>query len=308
MSPRAWLSLSLTAALWGASYMFIKVDLDHGLSEGFIICARTVLGALVLLPMAIRAGAVPMIVARYRWALALAAAQVVVPFGLITFGENHVPSSLAGILVATAPLFVAVLATKFDPAERAHGWGLFGVVLGMVGVVLLFGVDLSGETETLLGGLMIVGAGLCYAVAVLIVKRGFTGVPPVGVAASNMVISAVAWLPFALVSLPTHNPGTSAILSMLALGAGGTGLAFLFFYTSIAEVGPARASMVSYVAPAFSVVYGVILLDESLSVATIAGLVLILAGSWLAASARLPYWVSRSGPSRSSAPVPARAR
>jgi drug/metabolite transporter (DMT)-like permease len=308
VSARAWLSLAITAALWGASYMFIKVALDGGLSEGFIICARTILGAAVLLPMAIRAGAVAPILERRWWALALASAQVIVPFGLITFGENHVPSALAGILVATSPLFVALLATRFDPDERAHGWGLFGVVLGMVGVVLLFGVDLSGDTETLLGGLMVVAAGACYAVAVLIAKRGFTGVPPVGVAASNLVISAVVWLPFALASLPTHAPGADAVLSMLALGAGGTGLAFLFFYTSIAQVGPAKASVVAYVAPAFAVVYGVVLLDEALTAGTIGGLALILAGSWLAAAGRLPSRLSRTAPSRSTAPAPARVR
>jgi drug/metabolite transporter (DMT)-like permease len=288
--------------------MFIKVALDGGLSEGFIICARTILGALVLVPMAVRAGAVAPILERKRWALALAAAQVVVPFGLITYGENHVPSSLAGILVATSPLFIALLALKVDREERSTGWGLVGVVLGMVGVVLLFGVDLSGDAETVVGGLMIVGAGACYAVAVLIAKRGFTGVPPVGVAASNLVISAVVWLPFALATLPDRSPGANAILSMLALGAGGTGIAFLMFYTSIAEVGPARAAVVAYVAPAFSVVYGVTLLDESLTVGTVAGLVLILAGSWLAASGRLPTRLSRSGPSRSTSPAPARAR
>ncbi|HMJ36838.1 MAG TPA: DMT family transporter [Baekduia sp.] len=308
MSPRAWFSLAFTAALWGASYMFIKVALDDGLSEGFIICARTILGALVLVPLAMRAGAVRQIVQRRWWALALAAAQVVVPFGLITFGENHVPSSLAGILVATAPLFVALLAIRVDPAERSHGWGLVGVVLGMVGVVLLFGVDLSGDVETLVGGLMIVGAGACYAVAVLIAKRAFTGVPPVGVAASNLVISAVIWLPVALVSLPHEAPGANAVLSMVALGAGGTGLAFLFFYTSIAEVGPARASVVAYVAPAFAVIYGVVLLDESLTLGTIGGLLLILAGSWLAAQGELPSRLSRSEPSRSTAPEPARVR
>jgi drug/metabolite transporter (DMT)-like permease len=308
VSPRAWFSLAFTAALWGASYMFIKVALDDGLSEGFIICARTILGALVLVPLAMRAGAVRQIVQRRWWALALAAAQVVVPFGLITFGENHVPSALAGILVATSPLFVALLAIRVDPAERSHGWGLVGVVLGMVGVVLLFGVDLSGDLETLVGGLMIVGAGACYAVAVLIAKRAFTGVPPVGVAASNLVISAVIWLPAALVSLPHEAPGANAVLSMIALGAGGTGLAFLFFYTSIAEVGPARASVVAYVAPAFAVIYGVVLLDESLTLGTIGGLLLILAGSWLAAQGELPSRLSRSEPSRSTAPEPARVR
>jgi drug/metabolite transporter (DMT)-like permease len=300
VSPRAWFSLAFTAALWGASYMFIKVALDDGLSEGFIICARTILGALVLVPLALRAGAVRQIVERRWWALALAATQVVVPFGLITFGENHVPSALAGILVATSPLFVALLAIRVDPDERSRGWGLVGVVLGMAGVVLLFGVDLSGDGETLLGGLMIVGAGACYGVAVLIAKRGFTGVPPVGVAASNLVISAVVWLPFALVSLPHAVPGTGAVLSMIALGAGGTGIAFLFFYTSIAEVGPARASVVAYVAPAFAVVYGVVLLDERLTLGTIGGLLLILAGSWLAAQGGLPARLRGSGSSRSA--------
>ena len=104
----------------------------------------------------------------WRYALALAATQVIVPFALITYGENHVPSSLAGILVATAPLFIVLLAIKVDPEERSSGWALVGVLLGMAGVVLLFGVDLSGDTETLIGGLMIVGSGLFIGFAALL--------------------------------------------------------------------------------------------------------------------------------------------
>ena len=311
MSARAWIFMAATAALWGASYMFIKVALDGGLSEGFIICARTILGAMVLVPLALRAGALRPILERRWWNLWLALAQVIVPFGLITYGENHIPSALAGILVASAPLFVAVLAVWFDPAERSHGWGLVGVLIGMLGVVLLFGVDLGGGGEELLGGLMVLGAGLSYGIAVLVVKRGFAGVAPVGVAASTMVVSVIAWLPAALASLPTHDPGAGAIASLITLGAGGTGVAFLFFYTLIADVGPARASVIAYIAPAFAVVYGVVLLDESLTAGTIAGLVLILGGSYLAAQAKAVRGapaVSRSGPSRSTAPEPARAR
>jgi drug/metabolite transporter (DMT)-like permease len=306
--------MAITAALWGASYMFIKVALDGGLSEGFIICARTTLGALVLVPLGLRAGALAPLLERRGWTAALALTQVIVPFGLITFGENHVPSALAGILVASSPLFVALLAVRLDPEERSRGWGLVGIMLGMAGVVLLFGVDLSGDADTVIGGLMILGAGLSYAFAVLIVKRGFTGVPPVGVAASTMVLSAIVWLPVALASLPVHGPPADAVASLLALGAGGTGIAFLFFYKSIAEVGPARASVVAYVAPAFAVVYGATLLGEAVTAGTIAGLALILAGSWLAARggrdvvAEPAPVVSRSGPSRSSAPEPARVR
>ena len=308
MSARAWLWLAFTAALWGASYMFIKVALDDGLSEGFIICVRTILGAAVLVPLALRAGAVPMLLARRRAILVLALAQVIVPFGLITFGENHIPSALAGILVASSPLFIALIAIRADQDERAQGWGLVGILLGMVGVVLLFGVDLSGDAETLLGGLMILAAALSYAVAGFIVKREFTGVPPVGVAASTMVVSAVVWLPVALATLPAHAPALNASASLVALGAGGTGLAFLFYYNSIAAVGPARAAIVAYVAPAFAVVYGVTLLDERLGIGTVAGLAFILAGSWLAGQGALPGFLSRSAPSRSNAPAPARVR
>jgi drug/metabolite transporter (DMT)-like permease len=306
MTRRGWTSLGITAALWGASYLFIKVALDDGFSEPFIVFARTALGALVLVPLALRAGAWPA-VRRRGWSnVLLASCQVVLPFALITYGERWVESGLAGILVASAPLFVALIALRIDPDERAHGASLLGLVVGIVGVALLFGVDLSGDRQELLGGVMILVASLSYAVAGFVAKRRFTGVPPEGIAASTMVVSAVVALPFAALQPPDHGPSAEAALSLLALGAGGTGIAFLLYYATMRDVGPARASVVAYVAPAFAVLYGVTLLDEALTAGTVAGLALILAGSYLAATGRLPAWLSRSGPSRSSAPVPER--
>jgi drug/metabolite transporter (DMT)-like permease len=299
--------MAIAAALWGASYMFIKVALDDDVSEGAIIFIRTALGAAVLVPLALRAGALRPLLERGWWNVVIAGLQVIVPFALITWGENKVPSALAGILVASSPLFIALLAIRLDSAERARGWSLVGVLLGMAGVVLLFGVDLSGNSDTLVGGLMILGAALSYALAALVVKRRFTGVPSVGVAASTIALSAVAYLPLAVLTWPTSTPGADTIASLLALGAGGTGIAFLLYYALIAEYGPARAAVIAYIAPAFAVVYGVVLLDESLTVGTIAGLLLILAGSWLAAQGRLPG-LSRTGLSRSSEPAPVRAR
>jgi len=299
--------MAIAAALWGASYMFIKVALDDDVSEGAIIFIRTALGAAVLVPLALRAGALRPLLERGWWNVVIAGLQVIVPFALITWGENKVPSALAGILVASSPLFIALLAIRLDSAERARGWSLVGVLLGMAGVVLLFGVDLSGDGDTLVGGLMILGAALSYALAALVVKRRFTGVPSVGVAASTIALSAVAYLPLAVLTWPTSTPGADTIASLLALGAGGTGIAFLLYYALIAEYGPARAAVIAYIAPAFAVVYGVVLLDESLTVGTIAGLLLILAGSWLAAQGRLPG-LSRTGLSRSSEPAPVRAR
>jgi drug/metabolite transporter (DMT)-like permease len=303
--------MAIGAALWGASYMFIKVALDDGISEGAIIFLRTLLGAAVLVPLGLRAGALRPLLERGWWNVVIAGLQVVVPFGLITWGENRVPSALAGILVASSPLFIALLATRVDAAERARGWSLVGVLLGMAGVVLLFGVDLSGSTDTLIGGLMILGAALSYASAALVVKRKFTGVPSVGVAASTIALSAVAYLPLAAATFPTSLPGLDTVASLIVLGAGGTGIAFLIYYALIAEYGPARAAVIAYIAPAFAVVYGVTLLGEDITLGTVAGLLLILAGSWLAAQGGLPRrsgTASRSAPSRSSAPEPARAR
>jgi drug/metabolite transporter (DMT)-like permease len=134
------------------------------------------------------------------------------------------------------------------------------------------------------------------------------GAAPEAVAGGTLVVSAVVTSPLLVASPPSGSLPLDSVASLLALGAGGTGLAFVLYYTLIADVGPARASMVGYVAPAFSIVYGVVLLGESVTVAAIGGLVLILAGSWLGAQGRLPRFLSRSGPSRSSAPAPARAR
>jgi drug/metabolite transporter (DMT)-like permease len=155
---------------------------------------------------------------------------------------------------------------------------------------------------------MMLGAALCYAISWLLVKHKMAGAAPEAVAGGTMLVAAVVTLPLLVASPPASAPALDSVASIVALGVGGTGIAFVLFYTLIAEIGPARAAMVSYVAPAFSIVYGVVLLGESLTVAAVGGLVLILAGSWLGAQGRLPRFLSRSEPSRSSAPAPARAR
>ena len=297
------------AAVWGASYMFIKVALDD-FSEGAIVCIRTALGAAVLLALASRWGVLSQLRGRRLWLLPTALLQVGVPFLLITFGENDIDSQLAGILVSGAPIFTALLALRFDHAERSSGWGAVGIGVGMLGVVLLFGLDLTGSGDQVLGGVMVLLAAFCYAAGALLNKRKLRGLPPVAVAGGQMAIVSVLTLPLLVAAPPDHAPALDAVASLVALGAAGTGIAFLWFYTLIAELGPARASIISYIAPGFSVVYGVVLLGEPFSVAAVAGLVLILAGSWLAVQRRLPAWAARrrSEPSRSTAPAPARAR
>ena len=292
MTRRAYLMMGGAAAVWGASYMFIKVALDD-FGEGAIVCIRTALGAVVLLALARRWDALAPLRGRWRVAGAIGLVQVIVPFLLITFGENHVDSQLTGILVSAAPIFTALLALAFDHDERSQGWAAIGIVVGMLGIVLLFGLDLSGSGDQVVGGLMVLLASLCYAIGALLQKHKLSGAPPVGIAGVQMVVAAVVTLPRCLADLPDHAPSFEAVGSLVLLGVGGTGLAFLWFYTLISEIGPARASIISYIAPGFSVAYGVILLGEAFSVAAVGGLALILAGSWLAVGGRLPGRLAR---------------
>ena len=283
---RAWMLLVFLASLWGASYLFIKISLDD-LGPVGVVFGRTLLAALVLVPIALHRDALRGLRGRLAPLSILAAMQVAVPFLLISWGEEHIASSLTGILVSSAPIFLVLLAAWFDPDERARGWALVGVVAGIVGIGLLFGVDLSGDTLAVLGGVAVLGAGLCYAGGGLYLKRRLSGTAPVAVAAACMVISTVMTLPLLLV-FPPAAPAGGTVAAMLVLGVGGTGIAFLVYYTLIADVGPARAALVTYLAPVFAVLYGVVLLNEPFGAGTLVGLALILAGSWVAAEGRPP--------------------
>jgi drug/metabolite transporter (DMT)-like permease len=297
--------MGLLAALWGASYLFIKVGLDGGLQPVFIVWARIALGALVLVPIALRRGALKAVRGRGGAIVVMALVQVVVPFLLITYGERHIASGLAGILVSSAPIFTALLAARFDEDERPRGVAVAGLVLGILGVVLLFGLDLSGDAEALAGGLMVLLASLGYAIGGLFLKHRLRGIAPVAIAASTMVAGALVLTPVALFALPSSAPSARAVASLLALGAGGTGLAFLIFYTLIAGIGPSRATLVTYIAPGFAVVYGVWLLSEPLGAGALLGLALILLGSWVAAEGRWPGQ-AKAAPAATSRPPPAR--
>jgi drug/metabolite transporter (DMT)-like permease len=272
------------AALWGASYLFIKVGLEDDLSPGFIVFARTALAALVLLPVAAHLGALAGVRERLAPLFVLGLIQVTGPFTLITVGEQEISSSLTGILVAGAPIFTFLLAFALEGEERATPMALAGVAIGIAGVALLLGVDAPGGTAALVGGLLVVLATTGYAVGAWFVKRRVPDVQPVGAVAMTCTASALMTLPVALLWFPDHVPSLAASASLLVLGIGGTGIAFVLFYTLVASDGPRTTSLVAYVAPGFSVVYGVVLLDESFGPTTAAGLALIVGGSWLAAN------------------------
>jgi drug/metabolite transporter (DMT)-like permease len=250
--------------------------------------SRVALGALVLAPLAVRSGALRGLRRRWRPILAYAAAEIVVPFPLIAFGERHVSSSLAAILIAAVPLTIALLALRFDPSERVDGRRLAGLVVGLAGVVALVGLDVAGSASELLGTACVLVAVLGYAAGPMILRAHLGDVDPRGLVTASLAVAAVLLAPLALAGAPRALPSAGVLASIAVLGVACSALAFVLFATLIQEVGAGRASVITYIAPTVAVALGVTLLGESLGVGAIAGLLLILAGSWLSTDGRLP--------------------
>ena len=288
MSRRSVLLLLTLSALWGASYLFIKVALEDVFTAWSIVSIRTALAALVLVPLAAKLGVLGSIRGRLGPIVVLSFVQVAGPLTLIGLGEEHIASSLTGILVATAPIFTFLLAFVLSGEQRDSATAMVGVAIGIVGVGMLLGVDAGGESGAIAGGLMIILAAFGYAVAAWYLKRNLSGVEPVATVAGTQVVAALVTLPLGLTHIPDAAPSLDAVASLLTLGVLCTGVAFVIFHTLVRTDGPSRASLVGYIAPVFSIFYGVTLLDESFTAWTAGGLVLILGGSWLAAGGKLP--------------------
>ena len=187
----------------------------------------------------------------------LALIQVVAPFMLISYGEDHISSSLAGILVSTAPIYAFLLAVVITPEERAKRMGAVGVGIGIAGVVLLLGVDAGGGTAALVGGAMVALASLGYAAGSFLIKRKIPGQAPIVLVTATMAASAVFSLPLRRHRAAHRGADPDAVASLFALGVLGTGIAFVFYYDLIDQLGPPKASLVAYIAPGFAVLYGV---------------------------------------------------
>lgn len=282
MDRRSWSLLVAVGAIWGASFLLAAIAL-RDLSPGFMTFLRTGFAALVMLPIALRRGALGGLRRHAGAVVVVAVVQLAGPFLLIAFGQLEVASGLAGVLVGSTPLWTALLARGFDDEERSHGWSLVGVAVGIVGVAVLLGLELRGSTAELLGGAMLLLAGLGYAAGGFVVKRRLGDVQPVGVVTAAMLAGAVLVTPLAVATAPTELPSLGALAAAIALGTLAGGVGWLGYYTLIAGVGPARASITIYVVPAFAVLYGIVLLGEPATPGTFAGLVLIVSGSWLAA-------------------------
>jgi drug/metabolite transporter (DMT)-like permease len=264
------------SVLWGLPYLLIKVAVAE-IDPAFLVFVRLAIAALVLLPLAAASGALRPARAQWRLLLTIAVIGIVLPFLLIAYGEQHITSSLAALLIAADPLFIVLLALWLDPTERASGSRLLGLGLGFVGVAALVGLSLGGDEQGALGTVMLLGAALCYAVSALLIKR-ISSIPPIGSTSVSLAAAAVLLAPLAAFDVPSTMPSPPVLASVLVLSLLCTAVGYVVYYSLIAAAGASRASLITYFNPAVAVVLGVAILGESITAGTIVGFVLILAG------------------------------
>jgi drug/metabolite transporter (DMT)-like permease len=280
--------IGFLAAVWGASYLFIKVAVDE-IEPAPMMWFRVVLASALLVPfLLVREGARPgaaQLCGAWKAGLVLGLVNVAVPFTLIAWGEKHIDSGVAAIANATVPIFVVLLAIRFRPSERATGARLVGFVAGFVGVAVLAGGAPEGGWWGVAGTMAVVLASLSYAVGALY-GGARTGDTPGPVLATASVLGGCLWLlPLAVVQMPTELPGWKALASVAALGVAGTALAQLVLFRAFRLHGSARTTLVTYLMPPTALLYGALLLDEPITAAAIAGLGLILGGVALGSGA-----------------------
>ncbi len=265
--------------LWGIPYLLIKVAVAD-LSPAMLVLARTAIAALLLLPIAIARNELRPIVRHWVPVLAFTAVEIAIPWLLLGIAEQRISSSLTGLLIAAVPLVVAVIARTSGARERLGVQSGLGLLLGLIGVAAIVGVNLEGASVLSLAAMGLVA--ICYATGPVILQRYLAGVPALGVIAAALGITALVYLPIAAFSIPEEMPSATVIGSVVGLAVVCTAIAFLVFFALIAEVGPVKAMVFTYVNPAVAAVLGVAILDERFTLGMGVGFALVLVGSVLA--------------------------
>jgi drug/metabolite transporter (DMT)-like permease len=271
---------------WGAAYLVIALALQS-FSPVVVALGRVALAAAMLLPLALRRGVLAPLRQHPWWVLITVILQAAAPMMLLTYGQQWLSTGLTGILIGVQPLFIALLALRFDPAERPEGAkGVAGLLLGLAGLVLIFGVDIHGSSQVLLGGILVTAAALCYAIGSMLIHRKLAFAEPLGVATAAMLVATAVLLVPGVLSLPTRPPSLTSSIALIALGIVFTGFTLRLFYGLIARAGPARATLAFYLSPGITVILGWLLFDERITWSTVLGLVAIVLGSVLVAKRR----------------------
>jgi drug/metabolite transporter (DMT)-like permease len=282
MSRRAWLLFGAVALLWGMPYLLIKVAIEGGVPPGSLAWSRIVLGAIVLSLVAWRMGTLRELRGKLRWVAVFGITEFVGPFPLIAAAEQVVDSSVAAILIAASPLFVALLALRFDSRERVNGRRLIGLLVGIAGVAALVGIDVSGGRNELLGAIALLVAALGYATGPMVIRLRLSDVEPTATMAGVLAVASVLLMPVAFLDAPRQVPTPEAIAAIVALGVVMNGAVLVMYGALILTAGAGRALLITYVNPLVATALGIALLGERPGPGALLGLSLILGGSWLA--------------------------
>ena len=281
MSWRSWMAFAALGIIWGLPYFFVKLAVPE-LSPLIIAWGRVSLATLILLPIAWQRGALRSL-GQHKWALCVfALVEFAIPFSAIALGERWVSSSVTGMLIATVPLWVAVLSRFFGVREHLGAGRLAGLALGFIGVVALLGLGTIAGPAGWAGVACMLVAAIGYAIGPLIIQRHLTSLDAFGPLAASLLIASVVLLVPALMAAPAHLPTTVALTSVAVLGVVCTALAMLLMFYLVTHAGASRASLITYINPLVATLLGVWLLREHLGLGAITGFALILVGSWLA--------------------------
>jgi drug/metabolite transporter (DMT)-like permease len=271
------------SALWGIPYLFVSIAVKE-LSVPVIVFTRVFIGALILIPLALKARALIVPRASLKYIALYAIFEMFIPWTLISDGQRSVSSGLAGLLIATVPIWANLLAALAGDRSVRHPRQAIGIVIGFIGVVALVGVDSLMQSHDLIAMLKILISAFSYAFATFMAVRHLNGISGVTVNGLAMALTAIVFLIPALQSAPTTMPSYRALFALLALGLLCTALAFYLFFTLLRMIGPPKASTVTYPNTAIAIALGVILLGEPITVGMVLGFPLVLLGSYLATS------------------------
>jgi len=276
MAKRGWILFIVLGVVWGMPYLLIRIAV--GTIDPLIVAgSRTLIGALLLLPVALHRNALAVAFRNWKWLLAFTLLEISIPWVMLGHAETRLNSSTAGLLIAIVPLFAAIIVTRLGH-EKLEARRLLGRGLGFAGVALLVGLDI--DLHDWLAVLATIVVALCYAIGPIILDRKLQHVPSIGVVTASLILATLIYLPFA--PFLWRPGGTLAAWgSVAALGVVCTAFAFMVFFALIREVGPARATVITYINPAVAILLGAVVLHEPLTTGMMIGFPLVLIGSYL---------------------------
>ena len=281
MTRKSWSLFAAVGFLWGIPYLLIRVAV-RDFSPAMVVFSRVLIGALILVPLALRQKSFGAALKNFKYIFLYAAFEIMGPWFLITKAEMKISSGLAGLLVATVPIWATIYASMTGDKTVWHHKRLMGLVIGFVGLVAVVGIESLSGKNSIWAIFSILVAAVGYALAPNMIMKKLPHVSGLAINALAMTMATVVYAPFAIIQWPTGHVSRDSLLSVIALGIFPTAMAFVVFFAVLKEIGPARASLVTYLNTAFAVVLGVLILSEPLTLGIIIGLPLVLAGSYFA--------------------------